>query len=86
MLILMRRQEESIIIGDNIKLKVLKIQGNQVHIGIEAPREIKVYRKEIYDKICHDSECSDAAICTIPMRDGYNIKTCDKHMIKFRGK
>ena len=51
MLILMRRQEESIIIGDNIKLKVLKIQGNQVHIGIEAPREIKVYRKEIYDQI-----------------------------------
>ena len=51
MLILMRRPEESIIIGDNIKIKVLKIQGNQVHIGIEAPRDIEVYRDEIHAKI-----------------------------------
>ena len=47
----MRRPEESIIIGDNIKIKVLKIQGNQVHIGIEAPRDVKVHRKEIHDRI-----------------------------------
>ena len=47
----MRKCEESIMIGDDIKLKILKITGNQVHIGIEAPREVKIYRKEIHDRI-----------------------------------
>lgn len=52
MLILMRRCEESIIIGDNeIEIKVLKVQGNQTHLGISAPREIKVYRKEVFDRM-----------------------------------
>lgn len=56
MLILMRRCEESIIIDDNIEIKILKIQGNQVHLGINAPRDIKVNRKEIADKIKVENE------------------------------
>lgn len=51
MLILTRKSDESIIIGNNIQVKVLKIQGNQVHIGIDAPREVSVYRQEIYEQI-----------------------------------
>ena len=51
MLILTRKSDESIIIGNNIKIKVLKVQGNQVHIGIDAPRELSVYREEIYEQI-----------------------------------
>ena len=51
MLILTRKSDESIIIGDNVIVKVLKVQGGQVHIGIDAPREISVYREEIYDQI-----------------------------------
>ena len=51
MLILMRRCDESIMIGDDIRIKVLKIQGNQVHLGIDAPREIAVHRQEIWDQI-----------------------------------
>jgi carbon storage regulator len=51
MLILTRKSDESIVIGNNIQIKVLKIQGNQVHIGIDAPKDISVYRQEIYEQI-----------------------------------
>ena len=51
MLILTRKSDESIIIGNNIKVKILKVQGNQVHLGIDAPRELSVYREEIYEQI-----------------------------------
>lgn len=51
MLILTRKSDESIIIGNNIKVKILKVQGNQVHLGIEAPRDLSVYREEIYEQI-----------------------------------
>jgi carbon storage regulator len=51
MLVLTRKLGESITIGDNIKLLVVDIEGNQVKIGIEAPRSIEVYREELYQKI-----------------------------------
>lgn len=56
MLILTRKSDESIIIGNNIEIKVLKVQGNQVHIGIDAPRELSVYRSEIYEQIRKENE------------------------------
>lgn len=55
MLILTRKSDESIVIGNNIKIKVLKIQGNQVHIGIDAPKDISVYRQEIYEQISKEN-------------------------------
>ncbi len=51
MLVLTRRIGESIIIGQNIKVMVTDIQGNQVRLGIEAPTEIPVHRGEIYERI-----------------------------------
>jgi carbon storage regulator len=51
MLILSRRIGQCLIIADNIKINVLEIQGNQVRLGIEAPREVAVHREEIYTKI-----------------------------------
>ena len=51
MLILTRRIGESLIIGNNVKLTVCGISSNQVRISIEAPRNVSVHRKEIYDKI-----------------------------------
>lgn len=51
MLVLSRRIEETLIIGDDIKIKVLGISGNQIRIGIDAPKEISVHREEIYQRI-----------------------------------
>jgi len=56
MLILTRKSDESIIIGNDIKIKVLKIQGNQVHIGIDAPRDYSIYREEIFEQIRRENE------------------------------
>ena len=51
MLVLTRKQLESIMIGDDIEIRVLSIIGDKVRIGIRAPREVPVYRHEIYVEI-----------------------------------
>jgi carbon storage regulator len=51
LLVLARRKEESIVIGDDIVITVLSIDGEKVKIGIEAPDHVKIWRKEIYEAI-----------------------------------
>jgi len=51
MLILSRRVGEALIIDDDVKVHVLSISGNQVRIGIEAPKEVSVHREEVYQRI-----------------------------------
>ena len=51
MLVLSRKAEESMYIGDDIKITVLDIRGGQVRIGITAPRDIRVHREEVYNRI-----------------------------------
>lgn len=51
MLILTRKQGESVAIGDEIQVTVVEIQGKQVKLGVKAPREVAVHRQEIYEKI-----------------------------------
>lgn len=48
MLVLSRRASEGIIIGNNIKIKILDIEDGKVKIGIEAPKDVEIYREEIY--------------------------------------
>lgn len=60
MLVLSRRLGETLIIGDDIKITVLGISGNQVRLGIAAPKEVTVHREEVYRRI--QEEQSDDAI------------------------
>lgn len=56
MLILTRRMNESIIIGDDVKITVLGVKGNQVRLGIDAPKEVSVHREEIYLRIQNEED------------------------------
>jgi carbon storage regulator len=51
MLVLVRKRNESIVIGDDIEVRVLSIEGERVRIGIEAPRDVPVFRMELYLEI-----------------------------------
>jgi carbon storage regulator len=54
MLVLSRRQSESIVIGDDIVVTVVKIRGNQVHLAFDAPRDTPIHRREVYDVIARE--------------------------------
>ena len=56
MLILTRRTNETLMIGDDVKITVLNVKGNQVRIGIEAPHNVAVHREEIYQRIQHEKQ------------------------------
>ena len=51
MLVLTRRTNETLMIGDEVTLTILGIKGNQVRIGVNAPREVAVHREEVYERI-----------------------------------
>lgn len=55
MLVLSRKKDESIMIGDDIKIIVVEIIGDKVRLGIEAPREVPVHRQEVFEAI-HNKE------------------------------
>ena len=62
MLVLTRKSNQSIMIGDEIEISVLAIMGEKVRIGIEAPRSIPVFRKEVYLEIQQDRPTDDSQV------------------------
>ncbi|MCU9594875.1 carbon storage regulator CsrA [Caldibacillus thermolactis] len=61
MLILSRKKGESIQIGDGIEVRIVAVQGDQVKIGIDAPKHVDVFRKEIYDQIQGENKQATAS-------------------------
>ncbi len=61
MLILTRRVGETLVIGDEITVTVLGVRGNQVRLGVNAPRHVSVHRQEIYERIQKENERASAS-------------------------
>lgn len=71
MLVLTRKSTQSIMIGDEIEISILQIMGDKVRVGIEAPREVPVFRKEVYLAIQAEREGeADPVTLAEPSRNG----------------
>ena len=61
MLILTRRVGETVMIGDDVTITVLGVKGNQVRVGINAPKHVAVHREEIYERIKREQQTEESA-------------------------
>jgi carbon storage regulator len=66
MLILTRKPGESVYIGDDIKVTLMEIKGNQVRVGVEAPSSVRIYREEIYLQILEENKSAAALSADAP--------------------
>lgn len=58
MLVLTRKPGETVMLGENIQVKIVSVDGEQVKIGIEAPKSLKIYRREVYDAIQQENKAA----------------------------
>ncbi len=66
MLILSRKKDECIIIGDNISVSIVDIRGDQVKLGIKAPDNVKIYREEVYTAIQEENKAAAMTGVNLP--------------------
>jgi carbon storage regulator len=75
MLVLSRKKNESIVINDDITIMVVEIRGDKVRLGIDAPKEMPVHRKEVYDAIHRSNPAAEKVVvetdAEIVSRSGY---------------
>jgi carbon storage regulator len=74
MLVLTRKPRQQIMIGDDIVINVVEVQGENVRIAIDAPREIKIYRGEIYRAIQEENQKAAAQITNVDLHDALPLK------------
>jgi carbon storage regulator len=66
MLILSRKLNEKIMIGDDVSVSVIDIRGDQVRLGVEAPRSVKVFRQEVFDAIKAENKAAAESALRLP--------------------
>ena len=69
MLILSRKVNEKIMIGDEISISIIEVRGDQVRVGVDAPRNVKVYRREVYDAIRAENKAASESAPVLPQLD-----------------
>lgn len=69
MLALSRKKGESLIINNNIEITVLEIKGDQIKIGINAPKDVPIYRKEVYMQIQEENKAATTAVGPDALKD-----------------
>jgi len=69
MLVLTRKRDQSIVINENIEITVLDIQGDQVRIGIDAPREVSIHRKEVFVQISEENRKAASANVKVDLKE-----------------
>ncbi len=62
MLVLSRKALQSVVIGDDIRITVVRVEGNQVRIGIEAPQDVRILRGELFEEAESDFEAADLSL------------------------
>ena len=70
MLVLSRQRDESVVIGDDIKVTVVDIRGDKVRLGFDVPKDISVHRKEVYDAIRRENRARAATSGELVTADG----------------
>ena len=74
MLVLTRKPRQQIMIGDDIVVNVVEVQGENVRIAIEAPREVKIYRGEIYRAIQEENQKAAAPVGEVDLHQAMPLK------------
>jgi carbon storage regulator len=69
MLILSRKTNEKIMIGDDISISIIEIRGDQVRIGVDAPKSVKVFRQEVFDAIKAENKAAVQSVAVLPVLD-----------------
>jgi len=69
MLILSRKVNEKVVIGEDITVSIIEIRGDQVRIGIDAPKKVKVFRQEVFDAIKAENKAASKSAPVIPQVD-----------------
>jgi len=69
MLILSRKLNEKVVIGDGVVVSIIEIRGDQVKLGIDAPKTVKVFRQEVYDAIQAENRLAAESTLTLPPID-----------------